>query len=98
MATADATPGEGTEVMKGTSAVAKGVAAIDPDVISAYPITPQTGVVEKLSEIVADGDIDSEFIKVDSEFNAASTCIGAAAAGARAFSATSSQGLKLMSE
>ncbi|AWB27097.1 pyruvate ferredoxin oxidoreductase [Halococcoides cellulosivorans] len=98
MATADSTPGEDTQVMKGTSAVAKGVAAIDPDVISAYPITPQTGVVEKLSEIVADGDIDSEFIKVDSEFNAASTCIGASAAGARAFSATSSQGLKLMSE
>ena len=91
-------PSDEQEVMKGTSAVAKGVMAADPDVVSAYPITPQTGVVEKLSELVADGKLDSEFIKVDSEFNAASTCIGASAAGARAFSATSSQGLKLMSE
>jgi pyruvate ferredoxin oxidoreductase alpha subunit len=86
------------EVLKGTSAVARGVKAIDPDVVSAYPITPQTGVVETISEMVADGEMDGEFIKVDSEFNAASTCIGASAAGARVFSATSSQGLKLMSE
>ncbi|MFW5918933.1 MAG: pyruvate ferredoxin oxidoreductase [Halanaeroarchaeum sp.] len=87
-----------TEILKGTSAVAKGVMSADPDVVSAYPITPQTGVVEKLSELFADGKMDGEFIKVDSEFNAASTCIGASAAGARVFSATSSQGLKLMSE
>src|SRR6056297_3518884 len=98
MAKAEQNPSDEQEVMKGTSAVAKGVMAADPDVVSAYPITPQTGVVEKLSELVADGTLDSEFIKVDSEFNAASTCIGASAAGARAFSATSSQGLKLMSE
>ena len=98
MAKAEQNPSDEQEVMKGTSAVAKGVMAANPDVVSAYPITPQTGVVEKLSELVADGELDSEFIKVDSEFNAASTCIGASAAGARAFSATSSQGLKLMSE
>jgi len=98
MAKAEQNPSDEQEVMKGTSAVAKGVMAANPDVVSAYPITPQTGVVEKLSELVADGQLDSEFIKVDSEFNAASTCIGASAAGARAFSATSSQGLKLMSE
>lgn len=98
MAQATQRPDEEQEILKGTAAVAKGVQSIDPDVISAYPITPQTGVVEKLSEIVADGDLDSEFIKVDSEFNAASTCIGASSAGARVFSATSSQGLKLMSE
>ncbi|MFW5949884.1 MAG: pyruvate ferredoxin oxidoreductase, partial [archaeon] len=74
MAKAEQNPSEEQEVMKGTSAVAKGVMAANPDVISAYPITPQTGVVEKLSELVADGELDSEFIKVDSEFNAASTC------------------------
>ena len=97
MAKAEETEDE-TEILKGTSAVAKGVMSADPDVVSAYPITPQTGVVEKLSELFADGKMDGEFIKVDSEFNAASTCIGASAAGARVFSATSSQGLKLMSE
>ncbi|HKL30654.1 MAG TPA: hypothetical protein VJ898_15475 [Natrialbaceae archaeon] len=97
MAKAEETEDE-TEILKGTSAVAKGVMSVDPDVVSAYPITPQTGVVEKLSELFADGKMDGEFIKVDSEFNAASTCIGASAAGARVFSATSSQGLKLMSE
>ncbi|MFB6133568.1 MAG: pyruvate ferredoxin oxidoreductase, partial [Halanaeroarchaeum sp.] len=60
--------------------------------------TPQTGIVEKLSEMKADGDLRGEYLKVDSEFNAASSCIGASGAGARVFSATSSQGLKLMSE
>lgn len=87
-----------SEVMAGYEAVAEAVKACDPDVISAYPITPQTDIVEDLSQMVADGDLTSEFIKVDSEFNAASTCIGASAAGARVFSATNSQGLKLMSE
>ncbi len=86
------------QMMTGYDAVAEAVKACDPDVISAYPITPQTDIVEKLSEMKADGEISSEFIKVDSEFNAASTCIGASGAGARVFSATCSQGLKLMSE
>lgn len=86
------------EVLMGSDAVAEAVKSCDPDVISAYPITPQTDIVEELSQMVADGDLTSEFIKVDSEFNAASTCVGASAAGARVFSATSSQGLKLMSE
>ncbi len=85
-------------VLIGFDAVAKAVKPCDPDVISAYPITPQTDIVEHLADMVADGELTSEFIKVDSEFNAASTCIGASAAGARVFSATSSQGLKLMSE
>ncbi len=86
------------KMMTGYDAVAEAVKACNPDVISAYPITPQTDIVEKLSEMKADGELTSEFIKVDSEFNAASTCIGASAAGARVFSATCSQGLKLMSE
>lgn len=85
-------------MLPGYDAVAEAVKTCDPDVISAYPITPQTDIVERISEMVADGELTSEFIKVDSEFNAASTCIGASAAGARVFSATCSQGLKLMSE
>ncbi len=84
--------------MSGYDAVAHAVKAANPDVISAYPITPQTDIVEELSQFAADDEITSEFIKVDSEFNACSTCIGASAAGARVFSATCSQGLKLMSE
>ncbi|KXB06337.1 pyruvate ferredoxin oxidoreductase [candidate division MSBL1 archaeon SCGC-AAA382A20] len=85
-------------ILTGYDAVAEAVKSCDPDVISAYPITPQTDIVERLSEMVADGELTSEFIKVDSEFNAASTCLGASAAGARVFSASNSQGLKLMSE
>ncbi|MFB6070057.1 MAG: pyruvate ferredoxin oxidoreductase [Halanaeroarchaeum sp.] len=89
----------GEEVMlKGDRAVAHSVLSTQPDVVSAYPITPQTGIVETLSQMKADGDLEGEYLKVDSEFNAASSCIGASAAGARVFSATSSQGLKLMSE
>lgn len=67
-------------------------------VISAYPITPQTIIVERLSEFVANGELDAEYIKVESEHSALSACVGAAAAGARTFTATSSQGLMLMSE
>jgi pyruvate ferredoxin oxidoreductase alpha subunit len=85
-------------IMRGYTAVANAARAVQPDVISAYPITPQTGVVEGLSQMAADGQLEGEFLKVDSEFNAASTCIGASSAGARTFSATSSQGLQLMSE
>lgn len=89
----------GTQTMrKGEAAVAESVRTIAPHVVSAYPITPQTGIVETLSQMHADGNLDGEFLKVDSEFNAASSCIGASAAGARTFSATCSQGLKLMSE
>ncbi|AKH96993.1 pyruvate ferredoxin oxidoreductase [Halanaeroarchaeum sulfurireducens] len=85
-------------MLKGDRAVAHSVLSAQPDVVSAYPITPQTGIVEKLSEMDANGDLRGQFLKVDSEFNAASSCIGASGAGARVFSATSSQGLKLMSE
>ena len=86
------------QMLKGDKAVAHGVKSIQPDVVSAYPITPQTGMVERVSQFKADGELDGEFLRVDSEFNACSTALGALAAGARAFSATSSQGLKLMSE
>lgn len=86
------------QIMAGHRAVAEAVKACYPDVISAYPITPQTEIVMDLSQMVADGELDSEFINVDSEFSAASVCVGASAAGARIFSASNSQGLKLMSE
>ncbi|MFB0499799.1 MAG: pyruvate ferredoxin oxidoreductase [Candidatus Hadarchaeaceae archaeon] len=67
-------------------------------VISAYPITPQTIIVERLAEFVANGELDAEYIKVESEHSALSACLGSAAVGARTFTATSSQGLMLMSE
>lgn len=68
------------------------------DVVSAYPITPQTHVVEHLSEFVADGELDAEYIPVESEHTAMAACVGAAAAGARTFTSTAAQGLALMHE
>jgi pyruvate ferredoxin oxidoreductase alpha subunit len=68
------------------------------DVVSAYPITPQTHIVEHLAELVADGELDAEYISVESEHSAISACVGSSAAGARTFTATSSQGLALMHE
>lgn len=82
----------------GTDAVAEAMRQINPEVVAAYPITPQTAVVEKFSEFVADGEVDTEFIGVESEHSAMSACIGAAAAGGRVITATSSQGLALMWE
>lgn len=79
-------------------ACSEAVKLADADVIAAYPITPQTHIVEHLSEIVADGHLDAEFIPVESEHSAMSACVGSAAAGARTFTATSSQGLALLSE
>lgn len=79
-------------------AIADAVAQADVDVIAAYPITPQTHIVEHLSEIVANGELDAEFVPVDSEHSAMSVCCGSAAVGARTFTSTSSQGLALMSE
>lgn len=84
--------------MEVSIAIAEAAAACDVDCIAAYPITPQTHVVEHLSEIVADGDLDAEFIPVESEHGAMSACCGCAAAGARTFTATASQGLALMHE
>ena len=84
--------------LSGDEAFAEGVRLARPQVISAYPITPQTIVVERLSEMVEDGSLHSEFIHVESEHSALSCAIGASAVGARAFTATSSQGLLYMAE
>ncbi len=82
----------------GNDAFAEGVRLARPQVISAYPITPQTIVVERLSEMVEEGQLKSEFIHVESEHSAMSAAIGAASVGARTFTATSSQGLLYMAE
>ena len=84
--------------IEGSHAVAHVVAQCRPHVISAYPITPQTHIVEELADIVGAGQLDAEFVNVESEFSAASVVLGASAAGARAYTATSSQGVLLMSE
>ena len=68
------------------------------DVVAAYPITPQTHIVEHLAELVANGELDAEYIPVESEHSAMSACLGASAAGARTFTATAGQGLELMHE
>ncbi len=82
----------------GDDAVAEGARLSRPHVISAYPITPQTIVVERLSEFVEDGSLKSDFMHVESEHSAMSCAIGISAVGARAFTATSSQGLLYMAE
>jgi pyruvate ferredoxin oxidoreductase alpha subunit len=79
-------------------AVAEAAKLANVDVVPAYPITPQTHIVEHLSEVVANGELDAEFIPVESEHAAMICCCGSAAAGARTFTASSSQGLQLMSE
>ncbi len=84
--------------LNGNYAIAYAVKAVDPDVIAAYPITPQTAIVEKLAEFIANGELDAEYIHVESEHSALSTVVGASATGARVFTATSSQGLGLMYE
>lgn len=79
-------------------AAAEAVKMANVDVVAAYPITPQTHIVEHLSELVADGELDAEFIPVESEHSAMSVCCGSSAVGARTFTCTSSQGLALMNE
>jgi len=79
-------------------AASEAACAADTDVVAAYPITPQTHIVEHLSELVADGKLDAEFVPVESEHSAMSVCVGSSAAGARTFTATSAQGLALMHE
>ena len=85
-------------VVMGNHAAAYGAKLAKAEVVAAYPITPQTQTVEKISEMVASGEMKAEFIKVESEHSAMAACIGASSAGARAFTATSSQGLALMHE
>jgi len=87
-----------TEVLEGSEAVAFAVKACRPQVISAYPISPQTHIVEALARMIADGEMDSEYVRVESEFSAASVISGASAAGSRSYTASSSQGLLLMTE
>lgn len=85
-------------VLSGNFAVSYGALVSRVQVIAAYPITPQTTIVELLSEMVADKALDARFITVESEHSAMAACVGASATGARAFTATSSQGLALMHE
>ncbi len=85
--------------LEGSRAVAEAVALCRPEVICAYPISPQTHIVEALGELVAEGEVGRcQFINVESEFAAMSVAIGASAAGARAYTATASQGLLFMAE
>ncbi len=84
--------------LTGDQAVAEAIRQINPDVVAAYPITPQTEIVMTFSQFVADGLVDTELIQVESEHSAMSACVGASAGGVRAMTATSSQGLALMWE
>ncbi|HDI10264.1 pyruvate ferredoxin oxidoreductase [Candidatus Bathyarchaeota archaeon ex4484_205] len=85
-------------VMSGNMSAAYGAKISGVEVIAAYPITPQTTIVEYLSQFVSNGELKAKYIKVESEHSAMSACIGASATGARTFTATSSQGLALMHE
>ena len=90
---------KGTVVgVTGDGAAADAMRQIDPDVVAAYPITPQTEIVERFAEYVADGKVNTEFVSVESEHSALSACCGAAAAGARVITCTAAQGLALMHE
>ncbi|MBN2380542.1 pyruvate ferredoxin oxidoreductase [candidate division WOR-3 bacterium] len=82
----------------GNEAMAYAMKQINPDVVAAYPITPATEVVQIFSNYVADGEVDTEFVAVESEHSALSACCGASAAGARVMTSTASQGLALMHE
>ena len=79
-------------------ALAIAVKLANVDVVAAYPITPQTHIVEHLAELVANGELDAEYIPVESEHSAMSACLGSSAVGARTFTATAGQGLELMHE
>ncbi len=84
--------------LTGNEAMAFAMKQINPDVVAAYPITPATQIVELFSKYVADGEVDTEFVPVESEHSAMSACVGASAAGARVMTGTASQGLALMHE
>ncbi|MDR3062620.1 MAG: pyruvate ferredoxin oxidoreductase [Methanobrevibacter sp.] len=86
------------KVITSNQAVAEAVKLSKPKVVPVYPITPQTTISEYLAQYVADGDLDAEYIRVESEHSAISASIGASGAGVRVFTATSSQGLMLMHE
>lgn len=84
--------------LTGDGAAAEAMRQIDPDVVAAYPITPQTEIVERFAEFVAEGSVHTELVTVESEHSAMSACCGSSAAGARTITCTSSQGLALMHE
>jgi pyruvate ferredoxin oxidoreductase alpha subunit len=84
--------------LDGAHAASQAMRQINPDVVAAYPITPQTAVVQTFSQYVADGEVDTEFMAVESEHAAMSACVGAAAAGGRVMTATAANGLALMWE
>jgi len=86
------------EALEGSQAIARAVALCRPGVVAAYPITPQTHIVENISKLVADGKLNTELVSVESEFSAASVVLGASAAGSRSYTASSSQGILLMTE
>lgn len=86
------------KILEGSRAISLAIKAIEPAVVSAYPITPQTHIVEDLAKFKANGQAKYEYLKAESEFAAASIVLGASAKGVRAYSATSSQGLLLMTE
>jgi 2-oxoisovalerate ferredoxin oxidoreductase alpha subunit len=86
------------KVMTGNSATAYGALVSGVEVVSAYPITPQTTIVEKIAEFVADGSFKGQYVTVESEHSALASCISASQTGCRAFTATSSHGLLLMHE
>jgi len=79
-------------------AIGEAVRLANADVVAAYPITPQTHIVEHLAELVANGELDASYVPVESEHSAMSTCLGSSAVGARTFTATAGQGLELMHE
>ncbi|MFX0068230.1 MAG: transketolase C-terminal domain-containing protein [Promethearchaeota archaeon] len=87
-----------THIMTGNTAAAYAAKYARVQVIAAYPITPQTTIVEAIADLIDEGEMEAEYIRVESEHSAMAACIGAAATGARAFTATSSHGLALMHE
>lgn len=95
---ADSPRADDVEVVTGTGAVARAVKDVGVDVVAAYPITPQTEIVEDVAEYVETDSLDAEFSRVESEHSALASVAGAAQAGARTFTATASQGLLYMSE
>jgi pyruvate ferredoxin oxidoreductase alpha subunit len=90
--------GEMIVARTGNEAMAEAMRQINPDVVAAYPITPATEVVQLFAKFVNDGDVDTEFVPVESEHSACSACCGASATGVRVMTSTSSQGLALMHE
>jgi len=86
------------EAIEGSAAIAQAVAFCRPQVIAAYPITPQTHIVENLAKFIAEGRLSAELVSVESEFSAASAVLGAAVSGSRAYTASSAQGILLMTE